>query len=46
LTGVLTGGVSQLIWPAAFLTASVPVSLIGFWLTARTPTRMNPHVAR
>jgi hypothetical protein len=45
LTGVLTDA-PQLIWPAAILTASVPVSLIGFWLAARTPTRMNPHVAR
>jgi len=46
LTAVLTAGVSPLIWPVAILTASVPVSLIGFWLAARTPTRMNPHAAR
>jgi hypothetical protein len=46
VTGALTGGLSPLIWSLAMLTAAVPVSLIGFWLVARAPNRMNPHVAR
>lgn len=46
VTGALTGGLSPLIWSLAMLTATVPVSLIGFWLVARAPNRMNPHVAR
>ena len=46
VTGALTGGLTPWIWSSAILTAAVPVSLIGFWLVARAPNRMNPHVAR